>query len=249
MLPETAVICVIAKNENCYIEEWLQYHFKLGFDHIYVYDNDDNYPLKVLESMYPGKVTVIYYPGRCLQLRAYYGFAINYCFQHTWVAFIDVDEFIVLRKHKSIKELLREKCSSGALVLNWILFGSNHHKVYENKPVLERFTKREKNINIHTKWIVKLSDLDTMVTPHFGKLFNGKALDTNGIEVTESLHYCGVEDVAAIYHYFTKSEQEFLHKCIRGRADLPEMRQFVADFKDHDKNEIEDTSALDFFRN
>lgn len=248
MLDESAVICVIAKNEELYIHEWIQYHLKLGFDHIYIYDNDERFPLKPLECMYPAKVTVIYYPGRCLQLRSYYAFVYNYCYQHTWAAFIDVDEFIVLKKHDTIKDLLREKCTSGALVLNWVLFGSNGHENYEKRPVLERFTKREKGVNIHTKWIVKLIDLDNMITPHFGKLLHGKALDPNGVEVTESLHYHGTDEVAAIYHYFTKSKQEFLYKCIRGRADIPEMREFIRDFEVHDKNEIEDTTALDFLR-
>lgn len=248
MLAESAVICVIAKNEEPYIHEWIQYHLKLGFDHIYIYDNDERYPLKPLESMYPGKITVIYYPGRCLQLRCYAAFSLTYTFQHTWAAFIDVDEFIVLKKHATIKDLLREKCTSGALVLNWVLFGSNGHESYEERPVLERFTKREKGVNIHIKWIVKLIDLGNMINPHYGTLLHGKALDPNGVEVTEALHPQGTDDVAAVYHYFTKSKQEFLYKCIRGRADIPELREYIRDFEAHDKNDIDDTTALDFFR-
>jgi len=32
----TALVC-IAKNEDHYIEEWIAYHLKLGFDHIFIY--------------------------------------------------------------------------------------------------------------------------------------------------------------------------------------------------------------------
>ena len=198
MVEESAVICVIAKNEEPYIHEWIQYHLKLGFDHIYIYDNGDHFPLKPLECMYPGKITVIYYPGRCLQLRSYFAFNYNYCYQHTWAAFIDVDEFIVLKKHTHIKDLLREKCSSGALVLNWVLFGSNGHENYEERPVLERFTKREKCVHNHTKWIVRLLHLDNMINPHFGKLLYGKAVDTNGVYGSNDIYHIWAETIGPI---------------------------------------------------
>lgn len=34
-------IVSIAKNENLYIKDWIDYHLKLGFDDIYIYDNND----------------------------------------------------------------------------------------------------------------------------------------------------------------------------------------------------------------
>ena len=39
-------IIAIAKNENLYINEWLDYHFKLGFDNIIICENDDELILK-----------------------------------------------------------------------------------------------------------------------------------------------------------------------------------------------------------
>ena len=33
-------ICAIAKNENDYINEWCKYHLNLGFDEIYIFDNN-----------------------------------------------------------------------------------------------------------------------------------------------------------------------------------------------------------------
>eukprot|EP00442_Polarella_glacialis_P050473 CAMPEP_0115086646 /NCGR_PEP_ID=MMETSP0227-20121206/22719_1 /TAXON_ID=89957 /ORGANISM="Polarella glacialis, Strain CCMP 1383" /LENGTH=152 /DNA_ID=CAMNT_0002476163 /DNA_START=90 /DNA_END=545 /DNA_ORIENTATION=+ len=35
----TAALCMIAKGEDLYIDEWADYHFSLGFETIYVYDN------------------------------------------------------------------------------------------------------------------------------------------------------------------------------------------------------------------
>lgn len=35
------VICALARREHLYINDWVKYHIDLGFDHIYIYDNDD----------------------------------------------------------------------------------------------------------------------------------------------------------------------------------------------------------------
>lgn len=90
-----AVICVIALNEEKYIDEWIKYHLALGFSHIYIYDNSENYSLKNKSSRY---VTVIHFPGHTKQLEAYDLFIITYKNKHKWAAFIDCDEFIILKK-------------------------------------------------------------------------------------------------------------------------------------------------------
>ena len=46
-----ACICAIAKNEDLYLDEWIQYHLALGFKHIFLYDNHDEPTLdKILRS-------------------------------------------------------------------------------------------------------------------------------------------------------------------------------------------------------
>ncbi len=34
-------ICTMAKKENLYIKEFVDYYIKLGFSHIFIYDNND----------------------------------------------------------------------------------------------------------------------------------------------------------------------------------------------------------------
>ena len=39
-------ICLLAKEENDYINEWLDWHLnKLKFDHVYIYDNESDIPI------------------------------------------------------------------------------------------------------------------------------------------------------------------------------------------------------------
>lgn len=247
VLKDTAVICAIAKNEELYIEEWIQYHLYLGFDHIYIYDNAEGNPLQDIPLWYMDKVTIVPYLGRCQQMNAYYHFKYTYRIKHTWVAYIDVDEFIVLKRHESIHELLRTHCSHGALALNWVLFGSNGKEIYEPFPVLQRFTKRQAGVNEHVKWIVCMNDLSHMVSPHHGVLHYGNARDCHENIVRGPYNPNGSDAIACIHHYFTKSRQEFMYKCSRGRADIPEFRTVDGDFQRHDLNDIEDTSAWEFF--
>lgn len=37
-------ICTCIKDEQAYLKEWLDYHLSLGFDHIYLYEDDGSKP-------------------------------------------------------------------------------------------------------------------------------------------------------------------------------------------------------------
>ena len=37
-------VCAIMKDENQYIEEWSNHYKNLGFDHIFIYDNNSKIP-------------------------------------------------------------------------------------------------------------------------------------------------------------------------------------------------------------
>ena len=41
-----STICLLAKNENDYINEWLSWHLNINFDHIYIYDNDSDISIR-----------------------------------------------------------------------------------------------------------------------------------------------------------------------------------------------------------
>src|SRR6185437_4283619 len=97
-------ICAIALDEESYLDEWIDYHHKLGFNHIYLYDNSPDHKLKDLNGT---QVQVIHYPGSVKQMAAF-----NDCLKNAqkkdtseWIAFLDIDEFIILKKHAHIAHL------------------------------------------------------------------------------------------------------------------------------------------------
>ena len=67
------VVCAMAKNEHLYINDWVKHYISIGFDTIYIYDNDDvNKPsiTDYIDQKYLPKVKIIDIrgqSGKCLQ--------------------------------------------------------------------------------------------------------------------------------------------------------------------------------------
>lgn len=259
------VVCAILKNEDNYVDEWIHYNKYLGVNHMHLYDNSHNGSSKLasLPHTYGDFVSVVHMPGLSKQKPAYADCGHRYAAHNYWAAFIDCDEFIVLRKHKSVQELLHSLVpNGGGLSLFSVIFGSNHHTHYEKKPVLSRFTMRRKATDVYTKVIAYLPDI-VQYDVHSVRVRNGThVLDCHGNKVTHGklrrpreAH----EDVAALYHFKIKSFQEFRQKRLRGSANYhrhgekyhrPDANHTLKhEFMRNDKTSyaINDTAALDFF--
>jgi hypothetical protein len=233
---QTAVICSIVKGEEAYIDEWVDYHLGLGFAHIYVYDNSYHFDLQqwAAEQTAAGRpVTVRHWKGTAQQL------AVNHhCVQELqehnkarWVAIFDVDEFLGLHQdYTHVNDFLGDHCQDGALSLNWALMGAGGREVYEPNPVSQRFTQRwtsdhgfgERFHHIKTISNVQHVDLNgrlhehflPLKKPHVRKDAAGRTLksrDTHNF-APDAL------DVAAFYHYRSKSSKEYSDKYLKGRA-------------------------------
>jgi hypothetical protein len=233
---KTALVC-IAKNEENYIQEWIDYHLKLGFDDIIIYQNNWRW------SGETKNVIKIDFDGNTKQIPAYNHFINENVNRYDWVAFFDVDEFLVLKKHKNINEFLKDYSDYPAIGINWVLFGDNgHNKINGEYSVLKRFTKRQNSVNDHVKCIVKLNKpfLMGVHTPDFISW-----VDTNKNYNNGNFNQNGDYEIAQINHYFCKTEEEFKLKCERGRSDIQSLRTMV-EFEPHNINEIEDLTAFKF---
>jgi len=237
-----SLVC-IAKNEDNYIKEWVDYHKKLGFDNIFIYEN--NWVCNISDDI----VIKIKFDGETKQIDAYNNFIKKFKQDYDWVVFVDVDEFIVLKKHKNIKDFIKEYGDvEYGIAVNWVLFGNNNHETVKNNDysVLNRFTKRQKSVNQHTKSFLKLKQENVlMVDPHHP---NVELVDTNLNLVTSALNPMGTIDVIQINHYFSKTKEEFEEKIKRGRADIPSKRS-IKDWEIHNINEVDDFLALQFYKN
>ena len=94
-------IVAIFKNEGKNLVEWIEYHLNLGFEKFYLYDNEssDN-PQEILRPFIKNnKVVYTFFPGKGMQLRAYNDALKKYRYKIHYMAFIDLDEFIMPLKN------------------------------------------------------------------------------------------------------------------------------------------------------
>lgn len=236
-------VACIAKDEDLYLEEWVNFHRVVGAEQIYIYDNESKTPIRELLSKYLREkiVTVIEIPGRHIQMDAYSHCLKNFGNQTKWMAFIDVDEFLVPKSCDSVPQVLNEFEEYGALASHWIWYGPHG---YINKPeglVIENYIMAaQKNwcMHRHIKSIVQpektIKPIDphyfTYEPPYFAVLENHTRIDgsisfpCNNCDKPDMIenHCCDTGDVninkIQTNHYFTKSFDEFMIRHKRGMA-------------------------------
>lgn len=233
---KVALVC-IAKDEDNYIEEWINYHLKLGFDKIVIYANDWNY------NNNNKNVIVKHFNGKRMQIPAYNDFIKDNYNKYDYVAFIDVDEFIVLHEDIDIKSFINKYIDYNGIGINWYFFGDNNIKEVLSYNVLERFIMREEKPDKHIKSILKLTKDLRMVSPHNSNKF---IVNTDYNIINNAFNYNATNNIVQINHYFCKTFPEFLLKINRGRSDIDSFRK-VEEFEIYNKNEVIDTRGVVFY--
>ena len=239
-------VCAIAKDEGVYFEEWIEWHRRMGVEKFYIYDNGSTDDTKKVLQPYvdTGIVDLIPFPGEKMQLTAYDDCLAKHRFEMRWLAFIDIDEFIVPVKDRSVTEFLKRFEQFPAVEINWLVYGSNGETKKSSLPVMERFTmhSREDHIlNRHVKSIVNPRRVFTMTGCHEAARINGKAADSHGNPITVCFRdRAPQQDVIRINHYAVKSKEEFVEKQNRGRAAGKTRFITEAYFNRFDLNDIPD---------
>jgi hypothetical protein len=160
-------IAACARWETRYIVEWLNYYRAIGFDHVYLYCNDDD-PTDLYERVLPFTagpdpfVTFSYYPEQGQQERIYAHFLRNHLQDCEWISFFDIDEYLRLPPDATIGDFMRRFDSAADCVLfNWIFFGPNGHKSPPDGHLLAHLTARDTNLHPLTKFVCRASVFTT----------------------------------------------------------------------------------------
>lgn len=221
-------ICLLAKDEDRYLDEWIMYHIGIGIDHIFIYDNGSKNPISEFIKRYSediqSKITVIDFSGEYddIQTDCYNHYLENHSQLSMWTAFIDADEFINIAHYNSINEFLKQYDKVSVIAMDFVEFNANGQVKYEDKPVRERFTKRSEveNPDYAPKVFVKCSRIDNFKTHYpmyYSKRF--RAIDTDK------------ETSIYLEHYYTKSFEEFKQKIQKGTCDPAWSRSLFEFFK------------------
>ncbi len=137
-------LCLICKDENEYLPEWLDYHILMGVDRFYIYDNESRVSLRetLKEYIERGWVVVVDIQGKAMQLYAYDHCLQTFGAQTFWMGFIDTDEFLVPKTAKDLKELLKEYEGYAGLAVSSLFFGSSGHKTRPAVGQIAGYTQR-----------------------------------------------------------------------------------------------------------
>lgn len=243
-------VCAIAKNEGPYFKEWIDWHRNHGVDKFYIYDNESTDDTRTILEPYieSGIVDYIYWPGYRRQLAAYDDCLERNRFASRWIAFIDLDEFIVPIKDSSIADFLRGFESFAAVEINWLIYGSSGRKIKTSDPVMERFTRHSDPthyLNRHVKSIVNPRRVFTMIGCHEAAKISGYIADSHKNPVKKNFKEREPQqDVIRINHYAVRSYEEFREKQARGRASGTQTTLTQEYFNRYDLNDIEEPGAL-----
>lgn len=217
-------VCAIAKNEGPYFEEWVEWHKARGVEKFYIYDNEsDDNTREVLEPyIAEGLVEYNFWPGQRQQLPAYDNCLERHRLDARWIAFIDLDEFVLPADGKSIPEFLRPLERYPVVEVNWLVYGSGGAKEKKSGTVMERFTRHSRpdaEVNRHVKSFVDPRRVACMTGCHEAARLEGCSVDSAGCRNRKSWNKRAPEHIGAqINHYAVKSYDEFLQKRARGRA-------------------------------
>jgi hypothetical protein len=238
----------MARNEDLWLEEWVTHHVSIGFEHIYIYDNQSRIPVatQLAEYVNEGLITVEIQPEIYNKQRIAYRRCLEkYGNDSKWMAFIDVDEFIVPKRHDDIRDLLDEYLPFGALGIHWRVFGSSHHTERPAGGVIDNYTQVI-SFDPHIKAVVQPEHVSDVNTVHNFKYRNGYfCVNEDRFPVATHWSY-HVSNIVQLNHYYYKSFEDFKAKIHRGRGGGGHrpLEESFADFRRQASAPVQEDLAL-----
>ena len=225
--PLKLAICTMARNENLYIKEYIDYYLNLGFDHIYIFD--DNEPNKenisnILNNDYNKYVTI--YDYRTIIKDQKKAFTLCYeknKYKYDWIFMNDIDEFLVVKNDKLKNYLYKgsfKKCDF--IKFHWVLSNDNNLLYYDNRSLFERF-KGPYKLDTHIKTMVRgnINNIKFDIhTPFYSPDRNVSCNNKGKIYKNKEILFQDVFDIniekSYIIHFKYKSTEEYIKKYKRG---------------------------------
>lgn len=169
------ILATSVRNEGPYLLEWVGHHRLLGFNRIIVFSNDNTDGSDELLREMQAQGLIEWRPrqmkpGESPQRTAFKKLSKELLAdkqQHgNYLAWFDPDEFLVLRNHSSVAELVDFFHRPDALLVQWKHFGSGRQQEYSPQCTISRFTRCDNKTN-HNKGYKSISKID----PHLFWLF------------------------------------------------------------------------------
>ena len=261
-------IVLICKDVEDYVDEWIKYYQLAGVRHFYIYDNGSSDGTVAKAGSHRGnEISVIIHPwvvdaaaGQCEispQEMAYAHAVLCYRHKHRWMAFLDIDEFLVPRKHLTIMEGLEHLNEFSNISLPWYQFGHCGHMSKPSEPCAFAYTRRHQTNRYHFDYFKCILDpcRIAMVSIHeFLTLDMGErtANEKGQVELSRDKNRATgfiSNEYLQLNHYRTKSIEENNAKVKQVMyGELSEEREYRVgrQVRILSTNVVEDTAILDF---
>jgi hypothetical protein len=235
--PVKNVILFTNARDEKNIKEWAAHHLLIGFSLIYIFDHKSKIPLKEVFKNFDKRVII----ERCeidgapkipLMNKAA---KIAGAIRADWFIYLDADEFIILNKFRSVKEMLNRHYFTDSLALNWNMFGSNNHIEEPEGLIVENYTKSDLKLNQHVKTFVRPSQVTHAMNPHFYNIIRpARMFSITGENMANKVfnpnNRAFWQCPAFIAHYFYQSEETYKKRKIElPRDDAAAFRQLDND--------------------
>jgi len=205
------MIATMVRDDNDYLDEWVEYHLAIGFEQILIYDHKSIIPVvpkwgtKVIVKRIEVELPFAEYI-HLLTFRDYKPF---------WMMTCDVDEFLVLLKHKDVKDLLVNYEKYGGLGIPWSMYGSSGHIKKPEGSVKNSYLWRTVDEGPqYVKTIANTRFFKNMSDPHF--VYSSRPLVNEAFQPFEGSLTTSPRELCKLNHYFTRSYEEWLFKRNRG---------------------------------
>lgn len=236
-------VCLLIKDENNFLEEWLDNYWNIGVEHFYIYDNKSKVSVvetiaNIKNGFYIDKCDVILFNEyKHMQYDCYENCLVRFGKESRWIGFLDTDEFVEFTDDTTdIKLFLKEFEDNLAVWLPWEIYGANGHVKRPVGSMRENYTKSIINpyglwgkIFVQTALIQRMyvhgadsigyyypiiTQEHKLLYEEYSELFN-RMNDGDNI-------YPRVK----INHYMTRSYQDWVEKMSRGSSDPVFKRKF-----------------------
>ena len=245
-------LCTMGRNENLYINEFVDHYLSLGVDTLFLYDDNIEEKEKFVNAL-PQKDSIVIEYTKDNDIKGQ-NHAYNHCYSkhkndYDWFIMIDMDEYLVIKNNDTLKGYLTDhvfdKCDF--IKLHWRIPSDNNLLHYENKSLFERFQRPYYTSN-HIKSIIrghidnliywihspKISPERNVTCDNIGRIINKTNLNFQSIMKVNT-------DRAYFVHFFFKSTEEFINKYRRGYKDWPHLKvnAFIQNYFKNNKLTIE----------
>lgn len=227
----TALIA-IGRRENQYAREWVSHHLALGFDHIYIYDNnhdgEEMFIDVLMDFIDQGRVVIIDYRNRERAQRAAYNDAYaRLSPRYDWLAFFDFDEFLCLPSCSTngtaalSSFLATIPTDYHAVMIPWLMMTDSGLVRNDFRPLMERFTESTTRGEQQGKCIIRTGITGARFTKSVHVPYTPVLRCCNPRLQPTAQHRLQPQDTTVAYlkHFSTKTIEEWLtNKWQKGAA-------------------------------